>query len=44
MTIEDAEHYTPVQRKAIIASYPAHEQEAGRWASWTWGRPHLPDR
>lgn len=28
MTIDDAEHYTPEQRKAIIASYPAHEREA----------------
>lgn len=28
MTIEDAEHYTPEQRKAIIESYPAHEREA----------------
>jgi phage terminase large subunit-like protein len=28
MTIEDAEHYTPEQRAAIIASYPAHEREA----------------
>lgn len=28
MTIEDAEHYTPEQRKAIIASYPPHEREA----------------
>lgn len=28
MTIEDVEHYTPEQRKAIIASYPAHEVEA----------------
>lgn len=28
MTIEDAEHYTPAQRKAIINSYPAHEREA----------------
>ncbi len=28
MTIEDAEHYTPEQRKAIIASYPAHERDA----------------
>lgn len=28
MTIEDAEHYTPAQREAIIASYPAHEREA----------------
>jgi phage terminase large subunit-like protein len=28
MTIEDAEHYTPEQRLAIIASYPAHEREA----------------
>jgi len=28
MTIEDAEHYTPEQRTAIIASYPKHELEA----------------
>lgn len=28
MTIHDAEHYTPAQRKAIIASYPVHEREA----------------
>lgn len=28
MTIHDAEHYTPEQRDAIIASYPAHEREA----------------
>ena len=28
MTINDAEHYTPEQRKAIIASYPAHQREA----------------
>ncbi len=28
MTIYDAEHYTPEQRAAIIASYPAHEREA----------------
>jgi phage terminase large subunit-like protein len=28
MTIHDALHYTPEQRKAIIASYPAHEREA----------------
>lgn len=28
MTIEDAEHYTPDQRKAIIASYPKHERDA----------------
>lgn len=28
MTIEDAEHYTPEQREAIIASYPAHERDA----------------
>lgn len=28
MTIEDAEHYTPAQRAAIIASYPAHERKA----------------
>jgi hypothetical protein len=28
MTIEDAEHFTPEQRDAIIASYPAHERKA----------------
>lgn len=28
MTIEEAEHYTPEQRAAIIASYPIHEREA----------------
>lgn len=28
MTIDDAEHYTPEQRKAIIASYPAHQRAA----------------
>lgn len=28
MTIDDADHYTPAQRAAIIASYPAHEKEA----------------
>jgi len=28
MTIDDAEHYTPEERAAIIASYPAHEREA----------------
>lgn len=28
MTIHDAEHYTPEQRLAIIASYPSHEREA----------------
>jgi phage terminase large subunit-like protein len=28
MTIEDALHYTPEQRAAIIAGYPAHEREA----------------
>lgn len=28
MTIDDAEHYTPEQRQAIIDSYPAHEREA----------------
>ena len=27
-TIHDAEHFTPEQREAIIASYPAHEREA----------------
>lgn len=28
MTIDDAEHYTPEERAAIIARYPAHEREA----------------
>lgn len=28
MTIEDAEHYTPEERKRIIAGYPEHEREA----------------
>lgn len=28
MNIEEAEHYTPAERKAIIASYPLHEREA----------------
>lgn len=28
MTIDDAPHYTPEQRRQIIASYPAHEREA----------------
>ncbi len=28
MTIDDAEHYTPAERAAIIASYPEHEREA----------------
>lgn len=28
MTIDDAEHYTPEQRRKIIDSYPAHEREA----------------
>ncbi|MCH7651046.1 MAG: terminase [Nitrospinae bacterium] len=28
MTIEDAEHYTPEERKVIIASYPVHERDA----------------
>jgi phage terminase large subunit-like protein len=28
MTIDDAAHYTPEQRAAIIAGYPAHEREA----------------
>ncbi len=28
MTLEDAEHYTPEQRAAIEASYPAHERKA----------------
>jgi len=28
MTIDDAAHYTPEQREAIVAAYPAHEREA----------------
>ncbi|QEL19331.1 hypothetical protein PX52LOC_06399 [Limnoglobus roseus] len=28
MTIDDAEHYSPEQRAAIVASYPPHEREA----------------
>ena len=28
MTIDDAEHYSPEERAAIVASYPAHEREA----------------
>ncbi len=28
MTIHDAGHYSPEQREAIIATYPAHEREA----------------
>ena len=28
MTIEDAEHFTPAERKTIIDGYPAHEREA----------------
>jgi phage terminase large subunit-like protein len=28
MTIEDAEHFTPEQRQAIIDSYPLHERDA----------------
>ncbi|MDX8541061.1 terminase family protein [Mesorhizobium abyssinicae] len=28
MTIDDAEHYTPAERAAIIAAYPEHEREA----------------
>lgn len=28
MTINDAGHYTPEQRKALIAQYPPHEREA----------------
>lgn len=27
-TIDDAEHYTPEEREAIVASYPEHEREA----------------
>jgi hypothetical protein len=28
MTIDDAEHYTPEERAAIIAAYPLHERDA----------------
>lgn len=28
MTLDDAEHYTPAQKAAIIASYPEHERDA----------------
>ncbi|TIU30025.1 MAG: terminase, partial [Mesorhizobium sp.] len=28
MTIDDAAHYTPQERAAIVAAYPAHEREA----------------
>jgi len=28
MTIDDAEHYTPEEREAIVAAYPPHEREA----------------
>lgn len=28
MTIDDVDHYTPEQRRKIIASYPEHEREA----------------
>jgi Terminase large subunit, T4likevirus-type, N-terminal len=28
MEIDDAEHYTPEQRQAIIDAYPEHEREA----------------
>jgi len=28
MALDDAQHYTPEQRKAIIDSYPEHEREA----------------
>lgn len=28
MTIDDAEHYSPEERKKIVASYPEHEREA----------------
>ncbi|TIN56802.1 MAG: terminase, partial [Mesorhizobium sp.] len=28
MTIDDAAHYTPQERVAIVAAYPAHEREA----------------
>lgn len=28
MTIEDAEHFTPEERRVIVAAYPEHEREA----------------
>jgi phage terminase large subunit-like protein len=28
MTIEDAEHFSPEERRAIVAAYPEHEREA----------------
>ena len=28
MTLDDAEHHTPAQKAAIIASYPEHEKDA----------------
>jgi len=28
MTIDDAEHYSPAERAAIVASYPVHERKA----------------
>lgn len=37
MTINDALHYTEEQRKAIIASYPAHEREARAMGTPTLG-------
>jgi len=36
MTIDDAEHYSPEERAAIIAQYPEHEREARAF-----GRPVL---
>ena len=37
MTIHDAEHYTPEQRAAIIASYPSHVREARAMGTPTLG-------
>ena len=37
MTIHDADHYTPEQRAAIIASYPAHERDARSMGTPTLG-------
>jgi hypothetical protein len=28
ITLEDAEHYSPQQREAIVSSYPEHERDA----------------
>ncbi|HXZ09751.1 MAG TPA: DNA packaging protein, partial [Paraburkholderia sp.] len=28
MTIDDAAHFSPAQRAAIVASYPTHERDA----------------